>query len=92
MDSALSMSTSRDDTNYYATYNFNNITGGLVPTVPVTLVHNNPHVPNGFETPIKIDILASDNSVLSTATTSVVAQADEMKPFFQISSTNALIY
>lgn len=92
MDSALSMSTSSDDTNYYAVYNLNNVTGGLTPTTPITLIHNNLHVPNGFETPVTVEILMSDNSVLTTTTTSIVAQADEMKPYFQVHAVTNKVY
>lgn len=64
----------------------------MKPSVPVVLKHDKPLVPNGFQTPITTEVLSSDDIVLSNVTISVVAQAEEAKPFFQIMTPWGMVY
>lgn len=64
--------------------------GGQRVAIPVKFTHNNPYVPDGFQTTVKYEFMASDGSVISENRGTVSASAVEAKPIFQIWDNGAV--
>lgn len=92
METAQSMRLTSDNENWYMTYSFAEVIGGGFAAAPIDFIHRAPHVPNGFETRVKVEFLTSDDVLVSESVAVFVAEAEEAKPFFQISPSTVEVY
>ena len=80
-ESASKFQPTEDSTNWYVTYEFERLVGGTQVDLPIFFEHTkNSTTPDGFETPIKIEVFNEEDQLLNSLTTVYKAKTLPLEP------------